>query len=134
MMILSIFLTTINSFADDTISNGTTKSSNNSAVHLSKGASAPFEGILLSLPNAQNTKQHLIDLEQTNESLNKSITLYQANETLYKANNTALMTQNQTLSKDAYELQTNNFWKSTIYFLAGVAFTGLMYLGVKKTQ
>lgn len=105
------------------------------ATHLNAKDPAPYEGILLSIPKATDTRTKLIErdqLDSINQSLNKSIDIYKANETVYEQKVDLLMKQNSTLSQSAYDLQSNNFWKSSLMFLAGAFVTGFLVFGVKK--
>lgn len=123
-MMLFLILIPTNSWAEE-------------AVHLNKSQSAPYEGILLTVSKAEQTKVRLIEADQLtdiNTSLNKSLDLYKTNEILYNNKINLLMTQNDTLAKSAYEAQSNSFWKYAIMFLGGCAATTLGLYGLKQLQ
>lgn len=107
------------------------------AVHLNQGEVAPFEGLLLSIPKAQETRTRLIERDQfeaINSSLNNSINLYKANESQYQSQITTLLTQNDKLAKIDKDVSDGSTIKTVLTFLAGAAVTiGIAY-AIRKVQ
>jgi hypothetical protein len=104
-------------------------------VYVNKDDKAPFQGYLFSDAKAKEVKFKLIDLDtniKLNESLNKSIELYKANEIDLNKKVEILNTQNNNLAENLYKAREVSFWDRFGFFLLGVAGTTLAVYGVKK--
>lgn len=114
-----------------------TRSNADDAIHLNQGDAAPMEGILLSVPKAQETRTKIIERDQfeaINQSLGRSIDLYKANELQYQSQITTLLTQNDKLAKIDKDVQDSSTIKSVLIFLAGAAVTVGIAFAYKKAQ
>lgn len=105
------------------------------AINVSKGEIVPYEGTLMDKERSKKIRDELIDkdaLEKTNESLNKSILLYKANEEQYMGQKKLLVDQNIELTKVLNDTRETSGWLKVGYFVLGMAVTGLAVYGATK--
>jgi len=106
-----------------------------SAVYLSKGSPSPFDGMLFTIPKAQELRQNEIELKTyklLNESLKKSLSEQENIILNEKQKNTLLVERNDELAKDLKDArQTSDFTKA-MWFILGMAAVGLGGFAVLK--
>lgn len=123
MKYLLIFLLSINCFAED-------------ISYLKKGEVAPFDGVLFSKEKELQLRQLKYDKDatQTQNKIMQQIIDQQEKEINIQSKRIEVY-QNQAnvLAKDITDYKTNRFWQNTVYFIAGVAITGLVTYGVLQT-
>lgn len=105
------------------------------AVTLSQGQPAPYAGVLLSNSQAKviyGELKQFDNLKLINESLNKEVTLHEANETEFQKQIIELKSQNTDLSTNLEKASSDNFWRETLFFGLGVLSTGLIVYAVKR--
>lgn len=105
------------------------------ATFLEKGAKAPFEGILYTIEETQSFRKDLIErdyLKLQNDSLNRSVDLYKSNESLYQSQKNLLLEQNDKLAKSLYQERNLTDTQKFLYFMGGVALTGLAIYGASQ--
>ena len=119
-MISLAFLMTINNvvYADD-------------AVPLIKGQQAPFTGILLTEEKANTVYNDLSRFKLLNESLERSIKLYEQNEQIQEKKINILLIQNDKLSTDLMTARSASNWEKVLWFGLGLVSVGLSIYGVK---
>lgn len=92
-------------------------------------------GTLLDKEKANKIKDELIEkdgLVRTNESLNRSVQLYRANEIIYNDQKKMLIDQNVELTKTLNDTRETSTFTKVAYFLGGVALTGLAVYGASR--
>lgn len=100
--------------------------SEENALYLSKGTKSPYDGVLLTIPYANEVKQGML----LNESLQTSIDIYQKNEVVYKTEIEQLQTQNSSLTQEIRRAPDG--WTDLIYFALGVVVTTSIVYATKK--
>jgi hypothetical protein len=97
-------------------------------VYLEKDAKSPYTGLLFTVEESQALRKELIEkdtLVKINESLTRSLDLYRSNESLYQSQKNILLEQNDKLAKSLYSERQLSSTEKALYFLGGVALTGL---------
>lgn len=105
------------------------------ATNISKGQPAPYDGVLLSNNQSKvvvGQLRQFDNLKLINESLNKEVTLHEANETEFQKQIIELKSQNTDLSTNLEKASSDNFWRQTLFFGLGVLSTGLIVYAVKR--
>lgn len=105
------------------------------AVKLTKGDIAPFDGVELSdsySKEVYNEMNNANKYKLLNDSLNKSISLYQANEVLYKQEISALQNENVALTSAVVKAKDNGFWKNALWFALGAVVSGFTVYASRK--
>lgn len=118
-----IFLTTINSFAVDTIV-------------LNKGQQAPFDGILMNTTKANTIKGQLLErntLLEEKDSFEKSLKLYADINQLNTQKVNLLSSENDRLSKELGDAKSTSTFERIVWFSLGVLATGAVFWGVKQS-
>lgn len=116
-------------------SNAALANSLDSAIVLKKGDITPYDGVLLSNSQAKviyGELKQFDNLKLINESLNKEVTLHEANETEFQKQIIELKSQNTDLSTNLEKASSDNFWRETLFFGLGVLSTGLIVYAVKR--
>lgn len=103
------------------------------AIRMNKGDICPHAGILLSDEQARKIYTELENCDHIrliNDSLKKSINLYQKNEVEYKAEISELKVQNLTLLEATESAKKYTVFQSILFFGLGVVTTGLISYAV----
>jgi hypothetical protein len=93
------------------------------------------QGTLLDAPQATKLTNQLIDADactKENESFQKSVDLYKANQVIYNQENSLLLSRNVELSKTLNEAKSTSNWEKVGYFALGIAATSLAIYGAKQ--
>ena len=109
----------------------------NQATDIKKDQPAPYDGVIMDKEKANNVKNELIEkdgLEKTNESLQKTITLYGKNQDLYEQKSDMLLKQNIELTKSLNDTRKMNDLEKIGLFVLGVAVTGLAVYGASRLK
>ena len=105
------------------------------AILISKGTPSPYDGVLLTKPQAKiiyGDLQHADQLQLLNKSLEDSIQLYQDNEVVYLKEITEVRDQNVILQSAVEAAQSNGFWTKALWFGIGFALAGLTVHAIDK--
>lgn len=122
LKILLISLIATNSFAD------------NDVVSLLKGQPAPFDGLLFTIPKAEDLKRSVVERDNyklLSESLERSIDLFKKNDELNNQKVNILLEQNDKLAKNLYEARSTSTAERVLWFGLGLAVTGMAIYGAK---
>lgn len=107
------------------------------AVDLTKGQPAPMDGTLMSKAKAKKIQQELIEadnLQDQNDSLNKSVGLYKANEQNYLDQNKLLLNQNVELTKTVMSTRETSEITKAFWFFTGIVVTGAAVYGASRLK
>lgn len=105
------------------------------AQNISKGQPAPYDGVIMDKERSEKVRDELIDkdaLVKTNESLNKSIKLYQSNEDILNGQKQLLLNQNIELTKTLNDTRETSTLTKVGFFLLGVAVTSAAVYGATR--
>jgi hypothetical protein len=105
------------------------------SVFLNKNQAAPFPGYLLPAGKVEELQNDVIELntlKQTNDSLQKSLTLEQQDSALKDQKVNLLLDQNNKLASAAYTERELTVWEKVAYFAGGVIVTGLAVWGASS--
>lgn len=103
-------------------------------LFLHKDDKVPFDGMLLDIDTAQQTRKDLIDLDLNKkliESYKSSIDLYKANDAIYKDEKSLLTQQNDKLTDQLEKERSFNNWDKIIWATIGL---GVGFLAVKAAK
>ncbi len=110
----------------------------NPVLHLNKGAVAPCEGYIFSLPAELDNRKSLEEfkyLKLVNENNIKLINLKDTQVSLLSSQVKLWQDQSTTLSKQLVDRENSSFWHNTLYFVLGAAVTtGLAFAVNKATK
>lgn len=105
---------------------------------IEKDFPAPFRGYLFPEDKALKFRQDLLQLDtlkSLNESYERTITLYKANEEQFNYKINILIDQNDKLAKAAYAAQDRDKFENWFWFGMGFLLAGAgVYLGSKVTR
>jgi hypothetical protein len=111
------------------------QNSHGASIELQAQAPAPFHGILMDIPTAQqvyaNSKDH-DRLYLLDKSYEDSIDLYKKNESNYNSQIDLLKKDNTQLSTALAKEQSSSGVIHVVYFVLGVVTTGLVVYVFKK--
>lgn len=102
------------------------------SVPLVKGQSAPFDGVLLSKPKAEEVRVGLIERDQFkvfNEALQSNIKIQKTIIDNQKGQVDSLLKQNQKLVKQFDRANSVSNFERTMWFGLGIVATGLAVYG-----
>lgn len=105
------------------------------AINISKGQPAPYDGVLMDKEKAEKIRDELIEkdaLVKINESLNKSVILHRSNEDILTNQNKMLLNQNIEVTKALNESRETSTLTKIGYFLGGVIITGAAVYGASR--
>jgi len=97
---------------------------NEDSIYLPKGTVAPYSGILLSVPRAQETRRKVIEGESyqfQTESLQKSLTTQKQLTDLSEQKMQLYANQNDKLAKSLSEARSTSDLTKVFYFVGGAA-------------
>jgi hypothetical protein len=97
------------------------------AVQVKKNQPCPFDGVLLSTDAANKAVQNLVmceKIQEDNESLQQSVSLYKVNEAIYTKETNELKAQNVQLDTALQKANSNSFLVKALWFGIGVLVTG----------
>lgn len=102
-----------------------------SAVSITKGQPAPFDGVVMTTDKATSVKNELID----KDACLKSVDVYKSNQSLLSQQVTILLNQNNLLIQEkASDVKKDEFNKYLLFF-SGVAVTSAaVYLASRLTR
>lgn len=106
--------------------------SNAVAVEIAAGSPAPFHGILMDIPTAQQVYTSTQKLYLLNKSYEDSIELYKKNELDYVSQVQILKADNTQLSTALVKEENSSGVIHIVYFVLGVITTGLTVYVFKK--
>jgi len=104
-------------------------------VYLNKDDKSPYSGLLFTEQKANEIRRELLDkdyLKLQNDSLNRSLDLYKANEALYGQQKQLLLDQNDKLAKSLYQERNLTNWERVGFFVLGITVTGLAIYGASQ--
>jgi len=104
-------------------------------VALEAEQKAPFSGVLLTVPKANELRRNTIELEHSKkiiESLDKSIALYAAINAKQDERIKAQLEQNDVLALRLQDSRDLSSWERIGWFTLGVVGTGLAAYGVNQ--
>lgn len=107
------------------------------AVSLSKGQSAPFDGILMTTDRAQSARKAELDLPQyklLNDSLSHSLDLEKDNNSFLTQKVGILTNDNQLLSTSLEKERSTNELTKILWFAGGVILTALAVKGASQLR
>jgi len=118
-----------------TFSTGSIKSNADDVVRIEKGTPAPYTGVLMPDSTATQLRDAVIERDGyklLNESLTKSIDFYKENDKLNEEKAQILLKRNNELASTLKETRDFNSTQRTIWFILGIAVTGIALYGVKS--
>jgi len=101
------------------------------AVVLNKGQQAPYTGILLTEEKANSVYNDLNKYKLINESLERTVSLYEQNEKLQDKRINILLEQNDKLAINLQQARTVSNWEKVLWFGLGFLSVGLGIYGVQ---
>lgn len=103
----------------------------NDATVLIKGQPAPYTGILLTEEKANSVYSDLNKYKLLNESLERTVALYEQNEKLQDKRVNILLEQNDKLAINLQQARTTSNWEKIMWFGLGFLSVGLGIYGVQ---
>lgn len=107
------------------------------ALPIKSGQPAPYDGVVLDNEKANKVKDQLIErdeFEKLNQSYQKSIDLYKANEVIYSQENSLLLNSNVNLSKELSNSRGTSDWVKVGYFVLGIAVVSAGVYGASRLK
>jgi hypothetical protein len=101
------------------------------AVVLNKGQPAPYTGLLLTEEKANSVYNDLNKYKLLNESLERTVFLYEQNEKLQDKRVNLLLEQNDKLAINLQQARTVSNWEKVLWFGLGFLSVGLGIYGVQ---
>jgi hypothetical protein len=101
------------------------------AVVLNKGQPAPYTGLLLTEEKANSVYNDLNKYKLLNESLQRTVFLYEQNEKLQEKRVNVLLEQNDKLAINLQQARTVSNWEKVLWFGLGFLSVGLGIYGVQ---
>jgi hypothetical protein len=101
------------------------------AVVLNKGQPAPYTGLLLAEEKANSVYNDLNKYKLLNESLERTVFLYEQNEKLQDKRVNLLLEQNDKLAINLQQARTVSNWEKVLWFGLGFLSVGLGIYGVQ---
>ena len=104
-------------------------------VVLAKNQPAPFDGVLFSKEMEKQIRQIDLDnayLKQQNNSLSRLNAISEEETTIVTKRYENMLLKANELAEKQVKMENNSFWKSTLYFVAGAALTGLITYSVTR--
>lgn len=101
------------------------------AIVLNKGQAAPYTGILLTEEKANSVYNDLNKYKLLNESLERTVVLYEQNEKLQDKRINILLEQNDKLAVNLQQARTTSNWEKVLWFGLGFLSVGLGIYGVQ---
>ena len=107
------------------------------AQPIKAGQPAPYDGTVLDKEKAGKIKDQLIErdeFQRLNDSYQKSIDIYKANETIYNQENSLLLSRNVELSKALNDAKATSDWTKVGYFVLGIVVVSAGVYGASKLK